>query len=115
MRNEEARAFPDLIRDRRLFVKQVRRDGIQKPPLGIANHVGIDAAACGRRRQPVAGKDLAEFVMHNHPTARRRVVLVIFHAQRFGQVPLVVDDEKLSPSAQHIREKLPMVVEILER
>ena len=104
MRHEQSRAFPDGFHNRRLLVQQVGRNRIQQPALSIPDHIAVDAAFGGRRRQPIARQNPTQIVVHDHPTAGRGVVLVIFHAQSLGQIPLVMDDEQLATGAKHIGE-----------
>ncbi len=113
MGHKNAAAFPDVFLHRCFVIQKIRRDGVQQPPLGVADHVGIDATARRGRGQTDAGQHLAELV-NRHPAAGGRVILVILHAHRLGQVPVVLDDEGLPPCAKEIRKKLAMIVKILE-
>ena len=115
MADEQPRAFPDMRRNRRLFEQKVLRDGVKKPALGVPDHIAVDTAAGVRRGEAVAGQNLTIGIMHDDPAAGRGVVLVVFHTQSFGQVPLVVDDEQFTPGAKHVREKFAVVVDVGKR
>jgi len=113
--DEDAARLPDMVRHRRLAVKQIRGDRVQKPPLGVADHVGVDAAPRRGGRQPDAGQHRARAVVHGDPARGRRVVLIVLHAEGLRQVPLVLDDEGIAPCAKEVGEQLAMVVKVLER
>ena len=53
-------------------------------------------------------------MMYRNPAALRCGVLVELHVHDLGKVPFVLDDEGLFSSAEDIREKLSVIVEVRE-
>ena len=114
VRDEDAARFPDIGIDRSLEIQQVARDGFQKAPLRIADHVGVDSAAVRGWCQAHTGHDVP-ILVHADPPACRRVILIELHAVGFRQVPLGVLDERPVAGPEHVREQLTMIVEVVVR